>query len=122
MKMYNYMVVHSLDTTFSALSDPTRRLIVERLTRGPATVNEIAEPFSLSQQAISKHLAYLERARIIIKQREGRQHYCSLKPEAIQAVATWAEGFRKLWEERYLRLDTLLEEMKAKPTPKRRPK
>jgi DNA-binding transcriptional ArsR family regulator len=112
-KTYNSMVVDNLSATFSALSDPTRRMIVERLTRGPATVNEIAEPFAISQQAISKHLAYLERAKLIEKHRDGRQHFCKLRPDAIRAVAGWAEGYRRFWEESYQRLDSLLEEMRS---------
>jgi DNA-binding transcriptional ArsR family regulator len=108
------MVVDFLSETFAALSDPIRREIVDRLVRGPATVNEIAAPFKVSQQAISKHLAYLERANLIEKRREGRQHYCALKPEGIREVADWAECYRKLWEENYQRLDALLEELKRK--------
>ena len=80
------------------MSYPTRRLIVDRLTRGPATVNELAEPFSISQQAVSKHLAYLERARLIEKRREGRQQSCALTPDAIREVADWAEGYDRLAE------------------------
>jgi DNA-binding transcriptional ArsR family regulator len=110
--------VDLLSTTFSALSNPTRRSVVDRLTRGPATVNELAEPFSMSQQAISKHLAYLERARLIKKRREGRQHFCSLNPGAIREVAIWAESYRRFWEESYERLDALLEEMKTQDGPR----
>jgi DNA-binding transcriptional ArsR family regulator len=109
--------VDLLSTTFSALSDPTRRSVVERLTRGPATVNELAEPFSMSQQAISKHLAYLERARLIKKRRQGRQHFCSLNPGAIREVAIWAESYRRFWEESYERLDALMEEIQIRGEP-----
>jgi DNA-binding transcriptional ArsR family regulator len=116
--IYNHIVVDPLSTTFSALSDPTRRSVVERLTHGPATVNELAEPFSMSQQAISKHLAYLERARLIKKRRQGRQHFCSLDPGAIRQVAIWAESYRRFWEESYERLDALLEEIKNQDGPK----
>lgn len=113
------MVVDKLSPIFAALSDPTRRMIVDRLVRGKATINEIAEPFAMSQQAISKHLAYLEKARIIEKTRVGRQHHCSLRIDAIREVAAWAEIHRKLWEKRFKRLDSLLEEMKANPEPER---
>jgi DNA-binding transcriptional ArsR family regulator len=89
------MVVDYLSATFAALSDPTRRSIVDRLTDGPATVNELAEPFSISQQAVSKHLAYLETARLIERQRDGRQNFCALKPGAIREVAKWADGYRR---------------------------
>jgi DNA-binding transcriptional ArsR family regulator len=105
--------VDKLSITFAALSDPTRRQIVGRLARGPATVNELTEPFSISQQAISKHVAYLEKANLLEKRREGREHICSLTPGAIRVVFDWAAGFQKLWEERYDRLDGILEEMKA---------
>lgn len=112
-KIYNHMVVDKLNASFAALSDPTRRMILDRLTRGPATVNELAEPFRMSQQAISKHLAYLERAALIEKHREGRQHYCQLKVDPIRQVADWALNFRKYWEESHERLDLLLEKLKT---------
>lgn len=69
----------------------------------------------MTQQAVSKHLAYLERARIIGKKRVGRQHYCSLRPDAIREVAAWAESYREVWDGRFSRLDTLPEEMQARP-------
>jgi DNA-binding transcriptional ArsR family regulator len=106
--------VDYLSATFAALSDPTRRSIVDRLTDGPATVNELAEPFSISQQAVSKHLAYLETARLIERQRDGRQNFCALKPNAIREVAKWAEGYRRCWEKNFQRLDALLDEMKTR--------
>lgn len=102
----------NLSATFAALSDPTRRSIVDRLTEGPATVNELAEPFAISQQAVSKHLAYLETARLIERQREGRQNFCALNPNAIREVAKWADGYRRCWEKNFQRLDVLLDEMK----------
>ncbi len=107
------MVVDTLGSTFAALSDPTRRLIVDRLTRGPAPISELARPFAMSQQAISKHVAYLERAHLIHKRRAGRQHLCALNPAALRAVALWAESYRRLWEKNFQRLDALLEEMKT---------
>ena len=106
------MVVDKLSTTFAALSDPTRRHIIDRLTIGPASVRELTEPFSISQQAISKHLAYLERARLIKKKKEGREQVCTLNPRVIRDVAAWAEGYRRYWEQNYERLDALLEELK----------
>src|ERR1700704_567464 len=108
------MVVDYFSATFAALSDPTRRSIVDRLTDGPATVNELAEPFSISQQAVSKHLAYLETARLIERQRDGRQNFCALKPDAIREVAKWAGGYRRCWEKNFQRLDKLLNEMKTR--------
>jgi DNA-binding transcriptional ArsR family regulator len=118
------MVVDYLSATFAALSDPTRRSIVQRLSAGPATVMELARPFSISQQAISKHLAYLETARLIERQRAGRQNFCALKPHTIREVADWAEGYRRFWRANFQRLDVLLAEMKSgkKPSPSSKPK
>src|SRR5271170_6797117 len=112
-KIHNHMVVDNLSPAFAALSDPTRRSILHRLMQGPATVSSLAEPFAISQQAISKHLAYLENANLIAKKRRGREHFCTLEPQAIQQVAEWAEGYRKFWEASYQRLDVLLESMKS---------
>jgi DNA-binding transcriptional ArsR family regulator len=111
---HNHMVVNSLDQTFVALSDLTRRNILARLRRGPATVSELAEPFSISQQAISKHLALLERAALIRKQRLGRQQYCALRPAALKEAYAWVEEYRRLWNESFDQLDELLEEMKQR--------
>jgi DNA-binding transcriptional ArsR family regulator len=74
---------------------------------------ELAAPFSISQQAISKHLAYLENARLIERQRDGRQNFCAIKPDTIREVADWAEGYRRIWEASFQRLDALLAEMKS---------
>ena len=105
----------TLSTVFAALSDPTRRQIVDRLTRGRASVNELAAPFAISQQAISKHIAYLERARLVDKRREGREHFCTLNPGVIRDVAVWAQSYRRFWEESYDRLETLLEDLQQQP-------
>jgi len=107
------MVVDSLGTTFAALSDPTRRAMIERLSRGPASVRGLTEPFALSQQMISKHLAYLVRARIVVKTKRGRESVCTLRPQAIKTVSEWAMNYRRLWEGRLDRLDGVLEQMKA---------
>jgi DNA-binding transcriptional ArsR family regulator len=108
----NHTVVDSLSATIAAVSDPTRRAILHQLALGPSPVRDIARPFRMSQQAVSKHLAYLEKARLIEKKRVGRLHICSLRPEPLQELAEWAEEYRKLWEANYERLDSLLEEMK----------
>ena len=115
--IHNHKVVDYLSATFAALSDPTKRSIVARLTAGPATVMELAEPFSISQQAISKHLAYLENARLIERQRDGRQNFCAIKPDTIREVSDWAEGYRRVWEASFQRLDALLAEMKSEKKP-----
>ncbi len=108
------MVVDSLGLTLAAVADPTRRSILRRLSRGPRTVSDLARPFRMSQQAVSKHLACLERARLIEKRREGRLHICTLNPAPVKQVAHWAEGFRRFWETSYDRLDDLLVEMKVR--------
>lgn len=104
----------SLATTFTALADPTRRAILERLARGEATVGELAAPFALSQQAISKHLAYLERARLLTKRREGRQHFCALNAAALDEVGEWLEKTRADWHARFERLEALAQEIERK--------
>jgi DNA-binding transcriptional ArsR family regulator len=118
--IHNHRVVNELNLTFIALSDPTRRMILDRLRRGTATVNELAEPFGMSQQAVSKHLAYLERARLIEKQREGRQQFCSLRAAALKDAHEWIDSYRQFWEGAFDRLDTLLTDLQqtAKETPR----
>ena len=110
--MHNHVVVDRLGTTFAALSDPTRRAMIERLSRGPASVHGLTEPFALSQQMISKHIAYLVRARIVIKRKRGRESICSLRPESIKAVRDWAISYRQFWEESFDKLDAVLQQMK----------
>jgi DNA-binding transcriptional ArsR family regulator len=106
------MVVDRLGTTFAALSDPTRRAMIERLSRGPASVHGLTEPFALSQQMISKHIAYLVRARIVIKTKRGRESVCTLRPEAIKKVSDWAFSYRRFWEESFDKLGVVVNQMK----------
>jgi DNA-binding transcriptional ArsR family regulator len=106
------MVVDGLGTTFAALADPTRRAMIKRLSRGPASVRGLREPFALSQQMISKHIAYLVRARIVIKTKRGRESICRLRPESIKAVSDWAISYRQFWEESFDKLDVVLNQMK----------
>src|SRR5947209_20196808 len=87
--IHYHMVVDQLSTTFAALSDPTRRGLIERLSHGPASVHGLTEPFALSQQMISKHIAYLVWARIVIKTKRGRESVCTLTPEAIKEGSDW---------------------------------
>ena len=108
--MHNHTVVDSLSITLSALSDPTRRSILSRLATGPATVGELASPFHMSQQAISKHLAYLERARLIEKRSEGRSHVCTLRPAPFQEVSELVEHYRVFWEQALHRLEAYIRE------------
>ena len=107
------LVVNTLDSTFFALADPTRRAMVLKLTFGPASIHELTEPFRLSQQMISKHVACLVRARIVIKKRRGRESICTLRTTPIKGVADWALDFQRLWEKRFDRLDAVLQEMKS---------
>jgi DNA-binding transcriptional ArsR family regulator len=111
--LHNYMVVDSLSTTLAALSDPTRRAILARLKAGPASVTELSEPFGVSQQAISKHLAYLERAKLVRTRREGRQQIRELNPAPIREVAEWTEEYRRYWEGAFSRLRQLLDRRSA---------
>ncbi len=106
------MVVDTLDTTFAALSDPTRRAMIERLTLGPASVHGLTESFELSQQMISKHIATLVRARIVVKTKRGRESVCTLRPEAIKTVSDWATNYRRFWEESFDKLDVVVNQMK----------
>ena len=109
--IHNHIVVDNLGTTFAALSDPTRRAMIERLTHGPAPVHGLTEPFALSQQMISKHIAYLVRARIVIKTKRGRESVCTLRPEAIKTVSDWAISYRRFWEESLDKLDVVVNRM-----------
>jgi DNA-binding transcriptional ArsR family regulator len=118
--MHNHLVVDTLNVTFLALSDPTRRLILGRLRKGTASVNELAEPFGVSQQAISKHLAYLERARLIEKRKEGRQQFCSLRAAPLKGAYDWMGGYRQFWGEAFDRLDELLKKEKRRNARKNR--
>jgi DNA-binding transcriptional ArsR family regulator len=101
-----------LDATFAALADPTRRAILARLARGDASVMELAEPFAMSQPAISKHLKVLERAGLISRGRDAQRRPCRLEAAPLRAVSDWAETYRRFWEERLDRLAALLDEMK----------
>ena len=110
-----------LDATFAALADPTRRAILFRLASGDASVNELAEPFSMSQPAISKHLKVLERAGLISRARDAQRRPCRLEAAPLADAYGWLGGYREFWQRSFDRLDDLLEEMKtaqAKPKPK----
>ena len=86
--------------------------MVERLSRGPASVHGLTEPFALSQQMISKHIACLVRARIVSKRKQGRESICTLRPEAIRTVSEWAISYRQFWEESFDKLDVVVKQMK----------
>jgi DNA-binding transcriptional ArsR family regulator len=101
-----------LDTAFSALSDPTRRAILARLALGEVTVMELAEPFDMSQPAISKHLGVLERAGLIVRRVEGAKRPCRLAKEGVEVIDQWLTMLRKALASNYDRLDTVLADMK----------
>jgi len=102
-----------LNATFIALADPTRRAILARLASGDATVMELAEPFSMSQPAISKHLKVLERAGLVSRGRDAQRRPCRLDAKPLEEATKWLETYRQNWEASFQRLDDLLEEMKA---------
>ncbi len=102
----------SLDATFAALSDSTRRAILARLARGEATVMQLAEPFDMTQPAISRHLKVLESAGLILRRAEGTKRHCRLAKGGIQAVDQWLATLRKSLARNYDRLDDVLADMK----------
>jgi len=103
-----------LDDIFGALADPTRRSIIARLASGEATVMELAEPFELSQPAVSKHLKVLERAGLITRGRDAQRRPCRLEPQALAELDRWLSRFRKFWDDSFDRLDDVLRDLKAK--------
>jgi DNA-binding transcriptional ArsR family regulator len=103
-----------LDAAFSALADPTRRAILARLALGETTVNEIAEPFDMSLPNISKHLKVLENAGLISRSRDAQRRPCKIEPETLKEVSAWVEAYRRLWEERFDRLDDYLKQLQGK--------
>lgn len=103
-----------LDATFAALADPTRRAILARLAFGEATVTELAEPFAMTQPAISKHLKVLERAGLISRGHDAQRRPSRLMAEPMGAATEWLEQYRQFWESSFQRLDSLLDEMKTK--------
>jgi DNA-binding transcriptional ArsR family regulator len=102
-----------LDATFAALADPTRRAILARLASGPASVTELAEPFAMSQPAISKHLKVLERAGLISRDRDAQRRPRRLEAMPLAEATEWLEGYRRFWEGSFQRLDALLDELKT---------
>ena len=107
------MTPNHLDATFAALADPTRRAILARLALGEASVTELAEPFAMTQPAISKHLKVLERAGLISRGRDAQRRPCRLEATALGEANEWLEGYRRFWEGSFQRLDALLDELKA---------
>lgn len=108
------MATDRLSSTFAALADPTRRAILARLALGETSVTELAKPFDISGPAISRHLKVLERAGLIARGREAQWRPCRLEFKALQGVDDWLGEYRRLWEERFDRLDDYLRELQAK--------
>jgi DNA-binding transcriptional ArsR family regulator len=109
-----------LDATFAALADPTRRAILARLASGDATVMELAEPFEMSQPAISKHLKVLERAGLISTTNDAQRRPRKLEAAPLAEANEWLERYREFWEASFLRLDDLLDELQAGKKPARK--
>lgn len=109
-----------LDLTFAALADPTRRAILARLATGEASVQELAEPFEMSQPAISKHLKVLERAGLISVDIDAQRRPRRLETKRLEEAVDWIERYREIFEQNYQRLDALLEELQAKPRRRKR--
>ncbi len=103
---------NTLDLTFSALADPTRRAILARLALGGASVGELAAPFAVSAPAISKHLKVLERARLLSRKKDGRVHRCRLEPAPMDEAGAWIEFHRRFWGDRLDELERYLEQRK----------
>jgi DNA-binding transcriptional ArsR family regulator len=110
---YEQLPPDRLDATFAALADPTRRAILARLALGEASVTELAQPFAMSQPAISKHLKILERAGLISRGRDAQRRPCRLEARPLAEANGWLERYRQFWEGSFQRLDALLDELKA---------
>ena len=117
--MVNYS---SLDSTFAALADPTRRAIMSRLALGEANVSELAEPFSISLPAISKHLRVLEDAGLLVRRKEGRTHHCNLRTEPLGDAVEWIEEARRFWSDRFDALEEFLKQPPEDTSNRKEPK
>jgi DNA-binding transcriptional ArsR family regulator len=111
-----------LDATFAALADPTRRAILARLASGDASVTELAEPFDMSQPAISKHLKVLERAGLITRGRDAQRRPCRIHAKPLGAAVEWLEHYRRHWEASFTQLDAVLARLQARDRDARAPK
>jgi DNA-binding transcriptional ArsR family regulator len=103
-----------LDKAFAALADPVRRAIIARLSTGPATVSELAEPFAITVQAVSQHIQVLEHAGLVTRTREAQRRPVHLEPAALESVTAWIDGYRLAAERSYRRLDAVLDTLKEK--------
>ena len=114
--MRNRSVTYSTETTFHALSDPTRRAVLDLLRQGAQPAGQIAEAFPVSRPAISKHLRQLRRARLVVENRRGRHRYYQLNPEPLKAVDSWLEQYRRFWQANLANLKASVEEEYARET------
>jgi DNA-binding transcriptional ArsR family regulator len=110
---YERLTPESLNATFAALADPTRRAILVRLASGEASVTELAEPFAISQPAISKHLKVLEKAGLVSRGQDAQRRPRRIEPKPLAEATAWLERYRKMWEGNFQRLDALLDELKS---------
>lgn len=110
-----------LNSTFAALADPTRRAILARLASGEATVSELAEPFDMTQPAISKHLKVLEQAGLISRDRDAQRRPSRLEPKRLAEASAWLDRYRQFWEASFNRLDAVLDDRTRKKTRRRKP-
>jgi DNA-binding transcriptional ArsR family regulator len=108
------MVQYLLDRTFSALADPTRREILGRLSRGPASVSELAEPFGITLTGLKKHVRVLEDARLVTTEKVGRTRHCRLGPEGLEDAMHWIQTYRRQWERRLDGLEAYLEQQRKR--------
>jgi DNA-binding transcriptional ArsR family regulator len=104
-----------LSETFAALANSTRRAILARLARGAANVNELAEPFDMTLPAISKHIKVLERAGLVVRGQRAQYRPCSIDAAPLAEVSSWAEQYRSVWEDRFDRMDTYIEQFRPQP-------
>jgi DNA-binding transcriptional ArsR family regulator len=116
---YGRLPARDLDATFAALANPTRRAILARLASGELSVTDLAEPFSMSQPAISSHLKVLERAGLVSRGRDAQRRPVRVEPKPLEAATAWLEGYRNAWERNFRRMDAVLEEMQAAKPAKR---
>jgi DNA-binding transcriptional ArsR family regulator len=109
-------VEERLDRAFAALGDPVRRALIARLSRGDATVNELAEPFAITKQAVSRHIQVLEAAGLITRSRDAQRRPCHLNTAALEELTSWIDKYRLTVEHQYRRLDEVLDTMKEQET------
>jgi DNA-binding transcriptional ArsR family regulator len=108
------MALQARRDVFQAIADPTRRDIINLIANQPLNLNAIADNFDMSRPAISQHIKILAECGLIMMKQQGRQRYCEIQPQQLAEIADWVEPFRKLWEERFSKMDELLNQLKSK--------